>query len=140
MLQLSEKASDVRQHFSEFVDGVVRDRPVFVTRNRDTLAVFNLEHLSVLVQSLQFNATVKQDENGEYIGTLEEIEHLVVRGTTVDDALNAIASDLLEYAEEYFTDSFRLYFNAPTRRRHFPYVLKVAMQNSYDDVKRLIHA
>ncbi|QSO48769.1 hypothetical protein [Alicyclobacillus mengziensis] len=140
MLQLAEKASDVRQHFSEFVDTVVRDRPGFVTRNRDILAALNLEHLAVLVEPLQFHANLESDENQEYVGTVDEVEDIVVGGATKDEAMTAIAQMLIEYAEDYLTDSFRLYFNAPNRRKHFPYVLKVAMLDTVDDVKRLIHA
>ncbi|MFX4302233.1 hypothetical protein ACOJUR_08260 [Alicyclobacillus tolerans] len=140
MLQLAEKASDVRQHFSEFVDTVVRDRPGFVTRNRDILAALNLEHLAVLVEPLVFHAKLELDENQEYVGTVDEIEDIVVSGVTKEEVLTSIAQMLLEYAEDYLTDSFRLYFNSPNRRKHFPYVLKVAMQDTIDDVKCLIHA
>ena len=140
MLQLAEKASDVRQHFSKFIDSVVRDRPGFMTRNRDTLATLNYEHLVALTKPLRFHASIQQDENGDFIATLEEIDDLVAVGANVDEALTVLAQDLMEYAQEYWTDSFRVYFNAPNRRDHFPYVFKIAMQNSVDDVKRLINA
>lgn len=85
-------------------------------------------------------ASIEQDENDEFVGTVNEIEDIVVDGETPDEVLSAIAENLMEYAKEHLTDSFRLYFNAPNRRQHFPFVLKVAMQNSLDDVKRLINA
>ena len=140
MLHLTEKASDVRQHFSEFIDGVVRDRPGFLKRNRDILATLNLEHLQVLLDSLQFHARIRLDEQGLYLGTLHEIEDIVAVGATEQEAIADLAKNLAEYAEEYLTESFRLYFHAPNRRAHFPYVLKVAMQADEDAVVSLIHA
>ena len=140
MFRLAENSSDVRQHFSEFLDSVVRDRPSFVKRNRDMLVALNLEHLGVLVDAVQFHAFIEKDENGELIGTIEEIDDIIVIGATTDEVIDEIAKEIMEYAEEYLTDSFRLYFNSPNRRKHLPYVMKVAMQNNFADVKRLIHA
>ena len=140
MLRLTANASDVRQHFSEFIDSVVRDRPGFLTRNRDVLATLNLEHLDVLLDSLQFHADIRLDEHGIYLGTLHEIEDIVAVGVTEQEAIADLAKSLTEYAEEYLTESFRLYFHAPNRRAHFPYVLKVAMQADQDAVVSMIHA
>ncbi len=140
MLRLTANASDVRQHFSEFIDSVVRDRPGFLTRNRDVLATLNLEHLDVLLDSLQFHADIRLDEHGIYLGTLHEIEDIVAVGVTEQEAIADLAKSLTEYAEEYLTESFRLYFHAPNRRAHFPYVLKVAIQADQDAVISMIHA
>ena len=140
MLGLTEKASDVRQHFSEFIDTVVRDRPGFLTRNRDILATLNLEHLEVLLESVRFHADIQPDGQGNYVGTLREIEDIVATGGTEQDVITDLARNLTEYAEEYLTDSFRLYFYAPNRRMHFPYVLKIAMQTDQERVANLIHA
>lgn len=139
MLGLTEKASDVRQHFSEFIDTVVRDRPGFLTRNRDILATLNLEHLEVLLDSVRFHASIQPDDQGVYLGTLQEIDDIVVSGVTEHEIISNIAMSLMEYAEEYLTGNFRLYFHSPNRRMHFPFVLKVAMQADQQDVAKLIH-
>ena len=139
MLQLSTRASDVRQHFSEFIDGVVRDRPGFVVRNRDTIIAFNPDHLEVLLSGIEFHAHLQSDENGEIVGTLKEID-LIVCEKNEELALQALAEELVDYATDYLTDQFRLYFNAPNRRGHFPYVIKVATQPSVEHVRGLIHA
>ena len=140
MIQVGERASEVRQHFSEFIDGVVRDRPGFVIRNRDAIAALNLEHIEVLLSTIEFHVQFHKDENGDIIGTLEEVDDLVVCESSKDEALQSLANDLIEYAEEYLTTSFKLYFNAPNRRNHFPYVLKVATQPTAEHVTRLLHA
>lgn len=140
MLQLASKASDVRQNFSEFIDTVIRDHPGFVTRNRDTLAAMSIEQLSLLLEGVSLHAELEVDENDEFIGTVAEIEDIVVCGKTREDALRQLAKCLTEYAEDYLTDSFKLYFYAPNRRSHFPYVLKIALQNNVEDVVGLLNA
>ena len=85
-------------------------------------------------------ANIRQDEHGDYVGTLQEINDIVATGATEQEVIADLASNLAEYAEEYLTDNFRLYFHSPNRRAHFPYVLKVAMQANQDAVVSLIHA
>ncbi|MCG6197514.1 hypothetical protein H1215_10065, partial [Anoxybacillus sp. LAT_38] len=46
-----------------------------------------------------------------------------------------LAQELLEYAQEYYED-FATYYSAPNRRAHFPYVLKVLIQ---DDLQGIVH-
>ena len=140
MLDLAVKASDVRQNFSEYVDTVVHDHPVFVARNRHLFAWFNPEQLATLLNAVTFHAELEMDENGEYIATVTEIEDIVVSGETREAALLNMAQLMREYAEEYLTTSFKLFFNTPNRRGHFPYVLKIALQASLDDIVGLLNA
>ena len=140
MLDLAVKASDVRQNFSEYVDTVVHDHPVFVARNRHLFAWFNPEQLATLLEGVTFHAELEVDENGEYIATVQELDDIVASGETREAALYNMAKLMVEYAEEYLTNSFKLFFNAPNRRGHFPYVIKLALQDSMDDVVRLLNA
>ncbi|KUO95227.1 hypothetical protein ATW55_13895 [Ferroacidibacillus organovorans] len=140
MFELAAKASDVRQNFSEYVDTVVHDQPVFVARNRHLFAWFNPEQLATLLDAVTFHAELERDENGEYIAIFNAIDDIVVRGETREAALRNLAQLMREYAEEYLTTSFKLFFNAPNRRGHFPYVLKIALQASLDDIVGLLHA
>jgi antitoxin YefM len=138
MLDLAAKASDVRQNFSEYVDIVIHDHPVFVARHRHLFAWFNPEQIAMLLDGVTFHTEVDVDENGEYIATVQEIDDLVVRGETRETALRNMAKLMADYAEEYLTSSFKLFFNAPNRRSHFPLVLKIALQDSLDGVVRLL--
>lgn len=141
MIPVTEKASEVRQHFSQFVDDVVREhRPGFFTRNRDILATLSVPQLKVLVDHVDFHADVEPDGQGGYVGTLRELDDLIASASTREGVINALTDDLIDYAQEYLGGSFALYFRAPNRAHHFAYVLKVGLQDSRDDVRRLIHA
>ncbi|RIV26435.1 hypothetical protein D2Q93_04510 [Alicyclobacillaceae bacterium I2511] len=140
MLDLTAKASDVRQNFSEYVDTVVHDHPVFVIRNRHLFVWLNPEQLAALLDGVTFHTELEVNENKECIATITEIEDIVVSGETREVALLNMAQLMREYAEEYLTTSFKLFFNAPNRRCHFPYVLKIALQTSLDDIVGLLNA
>ena len=64
---------------------------------------------------------------------------LVVNKADELSARRALAQELIEYAQEYFSE-FQLYFNSPNRHSHFPYVLKVLIQEDLDGVINLISA
>ena len=141
MIPVAEKASDVRQHFSEFIDDVVRERRLgFFSRNRDVVAALSVPQLRTLVDHVTFHADIEPDEYGGFVGTLREIDDLVADGPTADDVVDALTDDLIDYAQEYLGNSFTLYFRAPNRSGHFAYVLRVGLQESREDVRRLIHA
>jgi antitoxin YefM len=140
MLDLAVKSGTFRQNFSEYFDAVVRTGPKVVNRHRDHIMMLNLDHVAAIVGDFKLHATVEQDETGEYIASSVEIEDMFATGDTVEEALLSLSNDLIEYSHDYLSDSFTLYFNAPNRRRHFPYVMKVMMQNSPEDVLRLIDA
>jgi hypothetical protein len=51
-------ATDVRKHWSEFVDDVIRNKPAFVKRNRDLLAVLSMEQMDALLESLKIRINI----------------------------------------------------------------------------------
>jgi len=50
-----------------------------------------------------------------------------------------MASELIEYTSEYL-DNYRLYSSSPNRQLHFPYVIKVSIQNDIEGVIKLLDA
>lgn len=140
MLQIAVDSAEVRKNFSQTVDDVLYKAPKFVTRHkRDLFLMMNPEHLSNLLSDFQFHAEIEQDELGEYIATLEEFEDFFVTGQTQNEAIVNLAKELVEYASDYLQDRFSVYYHAPNRKAHFPYLVKVMLQNSIEDVVKLIH-
>lgn len=139
MHALMMKSSDVREKFSETIDEVIRKAPKIVNRRRDHFVMMNVDHLSIFVEELKLHAVVEQDEHGVYIAALEEIEGIFADGMSKEEALKRMVQELVDYTTEYLTDRFATYYNAPNRKRHFPYVIKVILQKTPEDVLRMIH-
>jgi predicted RNase H-like HicB family nuclease len=131
------KSSEVREHFSETFDDVIRKSPKMIVRRRDKIMMMNMEHMASLVSEITYNVDISQDDDGSYLASLSEIEDIFEAAETTDAALHSIANALIEYATDYMQINFTLYFNAPNRKKHFPYVFKVMMQNTVDDVIKL---
>lgn len=139
MIHLAIKSSEVREKFSEFIDNVIYQSPKIVNRRRDNFLAINTEHLLPLVEHVRLHVNLEQDEDGKFISSFDEIPDLLGYGESVQESLDELVKDLVEYAHDYLTESFSLYMKAPNRKEHFPYVLKVMMQSDLEQIMKFIH-
>ncbi|HBQ25519.1 MAG TPA: hypothetical protein DD791_03915 [Syntrophomonas sp.] len=130
-------ATEVRNNFSFYIDTVIREKPIAVKRNRDVLLVFSDQIVKDLVRDLTFQA-VFTHEDGTIVGTIDGFD-LVVEGKSEQEVIRKLAEDLLEYAQDYVND-FKLFYNAPNRKSHYPYVLKVLLASAIDEIIGFINA
>lgn len=131
-------ATDVRKHWSQFNDDVIRDGPRFVKRNRDKWAALSSEHLQSAFSQFTFNIIYFYEKDDTVTATLDGFD-LVENADSADEAMELIVDELIEYANEY-QDNFKLYFNSPDRRDQFPYIMNVLVQEDTEQVKKLINA
>lgn len=130
-------ATEIRNNFSFYIDTVVRDKPIAVKRNRDVLLFFSDQIIKDLLQDLKIHAELSK-KDGIIIGTINGFD-LVVSGESEQEVRQKLAEDLLEYAQDYM-DNFKLFYNAPNRKAHYPYILKVLLSSNIDEVKGFIYA
>ncbi|WP_093673103.1 hypothetical protein [Sporolactobacillus nakayamae] len=81
----------------------------------------------------------EQEDNGSLVGSLLPIQDIVTYGNSVNDLLDDAATQLVEYAQDYYAH-FDKYYHAPNRKSHLPYVLNILSQQEIDGVKKLILA
>jgi predicted RNase H-like HicB family nuclease len=138
MLEQAVHSHVVRKHFSQTINNVIRKGPTVIKRNSDHVVMMNPDHVSMLLQNYRLSATVEKDEHGEYIASCNEIEDFFITGKSPEESIHNLANELVGYAQEYM-DDFNLYYHSPNRKHHFPYMFKVLLQNSVEDVAALIH-
>lgn len=131
-------ATDVRRDWGKFIDTIVHDKPKIVKRNRDLFLSLSIQQVMVLLKNFSFKAQYLKENDGTVTATLHNFD-LVVNEKDEISAKKALAQELIDYAKDYFND-FQLYFNAPNRQPHFPYILLVLMQEDLDGVINLISA
>lgn len=131
-------ATDVRKNWGGFIDGVVRGRPEFVKRNRDYIAALSIPQLQTILSAYSFSLEYSQEDDGSFSGSLNEID-LVANAPSLPELKRALAHELVEYANEYM-ENYALYSQAPNRRGHLPYVLRVLIQPGEEAVAALINA
>ena len=121
MLQLMN-ATDVRKKWSSVVDATVRVKPQFFKRTRDYVFLSDFHFMEDLLAGYSYSATQMTEEDGSITLALNEID-LVENGKDEKDARKKLASAILEYAEDYYSD-FSYWGSAPNRKSHIPYVFK----------------
>lgn len=129
-------ATDVRRHWSQFNDDIVREGPKFVKRNRDAWAALSSKHLQAAFSEFKFKTEFLYEEDGSLTVVLEGFD-LVENGETEEEALDLIAEELTDYSKDYLAN-FNLYFNSPNRKSHFPFIMNVLVQEDIEGVKGLI--
>lgn len=134
-MQTVINASDVRKHWSQFNDDIVREGPQFVKRNRDVWAALSTEQMETVLSPYDFTVQLLQESDGSLTGSVTNFD-IVESGETEEEVLSLITEELIEYAHEY-QDNFKLYFHSLNRRDHFPYIMNVLIQENKNDVKRL---
>jgi len=135
-MQAVLNATDVRKHWSQFNDDVVREGPRFVKRNRDQWAALSSDHLKEAFSQFTFDVMFLTEEDGTVTATIDNFD-IVENGDNKEEALELVVDELIEYANEY-QDNFNLYFNSPNSRKQFPYIMNILVQNDSEDVKGLV--
>ncbi|MBQ3968599.1 MAG: hypothetical protein II688_07920, partial [Lachnospiraceae bacterium] len=75
-----------------------------------------------LLEGYSYSAVLMKENDGSVTLALNEID-LVENGKDEYDARLKLASAILEYAEDYYSD-FSYWGSAPNRKSHIPYVFK----------------
>ncbi|MCF8564867.1 hypothetical protein LLE49_09065 [Alicyclobacillus tolerans] len=76
------------------------------------------------------------EENGSITFALDVLG-IYANGDTVQEAKTDLIEQLKVYTEEYLTN-IQLYHNASNRKHHLPFVLRVALCDSDEDLEKLL--
>lgn len=129
-------SSDVRKDWSSVMDSVIRKKPAFIRRTRDYMMLCSVDTISQLVADVNYTAKQFQENDGSVTLSLTTMD-IVSHGKDLQSAKEALARDIIEYAEDYYSD-FEMYSKAPNRRLHLPYVIKALTANSPKEVEDAI--
>jgi hypothetical protein len=128
-------ANDVNNDFARFVDKVIIEKPMVFKQNQNYVLSMSRE----LVMSVFADKTfipLFTEEEGIITATLKDFD-LVVQGRSRDEVMTKLTVELIDYTQDYFND-FQLYYYSPNRQKHFPYIIKVLLSDSFKQVEDLL--
>jgi len=129
-------ATQVRNEWSTVVDSVIREKPRFIKRTRDRLLLSDVNVIENMLNAYNFTAIKYIEDDGTVTLGLNELD-LAVNGENEQNAVNKLAQAILEYSEDYYNE-FSLWYSAPNRKLHLPYVIKALIINDIDKIGELI--
>ena len=139
IMQTVLNATEVRANFGEFIDTIVREKPQAIKRNRDVIMAFSKPQMKELLSVYELTFEYEQDEEGRFVGSLEQIEDIVADAETLEELRVELARHMVEYALDYEANYSR-YYNTLNRHKHSPYVLRVLLEDDVESIVRMLHA
>ena len=129
------QATQARKEWSATLDTVTREKPLIIKRTRDSIFLSNITVIDELVSLYKYHATVYIEDNGSTTLSLDEID-LVENAPTEYEAIQKMASAILEYAEDFY-DNYT-YWSRGNRRVHIPYVFKALLLGDSEKIGEFI--
>ena len=120
-------ASEVRQNWSTTIDSVVRERPAFINRVHDNVAMLDSNLLLELLKDYKYQIVLEQESDGSYTGFVKELD-LVENAEGKQECIDSVISSMKDYAIDYYTE-FGYWSKAPNRMSHIPYILKLLISS-----------
>ena len=125
-------ATDARKDWSQLIDTVVHDKPQMISRTRDYVLMTEIHLMTEILSKYKFTATRYLEADNSITLSLDEMD-IAVNGSTEDEARMRLAQEILEYAKDFY-DEFHFWSNAPNRKKHIPYVMKVLI---LEDIEKI---
>jgi hypothetical protein len=129
-------AAEVGQDFQSFIEKVIVEKPLVFKQNRDYIISMSKDIIMSMFADKNFIPLLQETE-GITTATLQDFD-IVVEGHSREEVMTKLTVELIDYAQDYFND-FQLYYYSPNRQKHFPYLIKVLMSDSFKQVEELLN-
>jgi signal transduction histidine kinase len=110
----------------------------FKSKSDDTVSILATKDFKYMLDiGFKFNPIIEKDEEGNgYTIALDEIM-VFGDGDTLEEALDDLIENTLDYTRMYF-ERVDFYKQIPNRRRHYPYLRRIATCATKEEVLEVI--
>lgn len=129
-------SSDVRKDWSGVMDSVIRKRPAFIRRTRDCMMLSSVETIYELVSQIRYVVDEYRENDGTVTLSMRDMD-ITANGPDVASAKKLLVQNIIEYAEEYYSE-YELYYGSPNRRHHLPYIMKALTANDPEELEEAV--
>jgi len=130
--------TDARKEFSSLYDQVYNAfKPTIIKRKQsEEVMVLRVDLQKMLLSNYSLKPEIISEDDGSVTLAVDELE-LYINSPTLEDAINELVNDFKYYASDYLQRS-QLFLNAPNRRSHFPYILRILLCDSDEELRELL--
>lgn len=139
MTMLTEhNLTEARKELSSLYDAVFNTyKPTIIKRKKtEEILLLRVDLQKMLLTHFSLKPEVIPEDDQSITLALDHLE-IYVNGATLEDAVKELISELKYYARDYIERS-QLFLHAPNRRAHFPYVLRVILCETDEEVRDLL--
>ena len=129
--------TEARNQFSTLYDSVFNSfNPTIIKRKQtEQVALLRVDQLKMVLVDYKLNPEIIKEDDGSITLALDSLE-MYANNLTLDLAFSDLLEDLKFYAQDYM-DRSQLFLQAPNRKSHFPYVLKVLLCDNDKEILAL---
>ena len=130
--------TEARNQFSTLYDSVFNSfNPVIVKRKQtEQVAMLRVDLLKMVLEDYNLNPEIIKEVDSSITLALDSLE-IYANNSTLDLAVNDLVEDLKIYAQDYL-DRSQLFFHAPNRKPHFPYVLRILLCDNDEEIRTIL--
>lgn len=139
MSMLTElKFTDARKDFSSLYNEVYNAfKPAVIKRNqKEELMILRTDLQKLLLTNFSLKPEILHEEDDSITLALDQLE-VYANGETLEHAVKNLIEDLKVYASDYLERS-QLFLNAPNRRPHFPYILRILLAENDQELQEML--
>ncbi len=139
MTMLSElNLTEARKEFSSLYNQVFNSfKPTIIKRKKtEEVLLLHVDQQKMLLANYSLEPEIIKEDDGSITLALDNLE-IYSNGSSLEDAIDELVEDLKVYASDYLQRS-QLFLNAPNRKSHFPYILRVLLCDSDKDIRDLL--
>ena len=130
--------TNARKNLSTVYDEAYNDlKPIIIRRNlKEQVMLLRTDLQKLLLSNFSLKPEVLPEEDGSITLALDQVD-IYINAASLDQAKKEMAEELSLYAHDYMERS-QLFLNAPNRRSHFPYVLRILLCDNVEEVGQLL--
>jgi len=132
------KFTNARKTLTDIYDNVWhRYLPVIIKRHQnEEVLLLRRELQQDILKAYLLKPEILPEKDGSVTVALNEID-IAVNATSLGEALDELVKEMKIYAQDYL-DRLQLFLNAPNRKTHFPYVMRILLCDSDQEIKSLL--
>jgi hypothetical protein len=129
-------ATDVRKNWSLTLDRVAREKPAYVKRTHDNVAIVSVSMLNTILSGYSFITNKYKEDDGSITLSAVDLD-IVVNDVDEETAKIRLAEYIKEYAEDFY-DEYPVWSAAPNRKSHIPYVFKALTLDTAEIAEEIV--
>lgn len=132
------KFTEARKTFTELFNDVwYQSLPVIINRKQtEEVLLLRRDLQQYLLHAYTLKPEVLPENDGSVTVALDMID-IAVNAPILDEAIEELVKELKIYAEDY-RDNINLFLNAPNRKGHFPYVLRIWLCDNDREIEEIL--
>ena len=139
MTMLSEhNLTEARNSFSALYDQVFNTfKPTIIKRKKtEEVLLLRVDLQKMLLSHFSLRPEVIFEDDGSITLALDQLE-IYINSQSKEEAIIQLIEEIKLYSQDYIQRS-QMFFHAPNRRPHFPYVLRVLLCNTDEEIRDLL--